>query len=122
MLPLQSTTRQVGAGVSGTLKSAETRRILLPFSEEWVTVPVLAFGPWNGPDVCDSRFAAKAPPTSVAASAQTDSKRLSCCTSVLLQFWFSVIARQSRRHGRQDRGRSTISGNPPSHQGAQRLP
>src|SRR6516225_3644664 len=91
MLPLESTTRQVGAGVSGTLKSAETRRILFPFSLEWVTVPVLAFGPWNGPDVCDSRFAAKAPPTSTAASAQTDSKRLSCCTSVLLRFGLVLL-------------------------------
>src|SRR5215472_1812377 len=88
MFPFESTTRQVGAGVSGTLKSSETRSVLLPFSVLCVTVPVLALGPWKGPDVCDSSFAAKAPPARTAASAQTDSKRLRFCISVLLQCWF----------------------------------
>src|SRR6516164_8110942 len=122
MLPFESNTRQVGAGVSGTLKSSETRRVLLPFSEEKVTVPVLAFGPWNGPDVCDSSFAAKAPPTSTAASTQTDTKRLSCCISVLLQFWFVFMAPRSERHARPDRGRRTTSATPPPQPGVRRLP
>src|SRR5215471_2859398 len=90
MFPFESTTRQVGAGVSGTLKSSETRSMLLPFSVLCVTVPVLALGPWKGPDVWDSTFA-KAPPARTAASAQTDSKRLNCCISVLLQFWFVFL-------------------------------
>ena len=51
MVPFESTTRQVGAGVSGTLKSDYTRRMLFPFSSECETVPVLAFGPWNIEDV-----------------------------------------------------------------------
>src|ERR1700704_5289758 len=52
MLPLESTTRQVGAGVSGTLKSDDTRSTLFPFSMVWMAVPVLALGPWNMDVVC----------------------------------------------------------------------
>jgi len=39
--------RAVGAGVSGTLKSSDTRRMLFPFSTVWVTVPGVAFGPFK---------------------------------------------------------------------------
>src|SRR5712692_8631193 len=85
MAPFESTTRQVGAGVSGTLKSDDTRRMLFPFSTECETVPVLALGPWNMDDVWVSMPAAQTALTaSNAVSAKTDSKRLSCFISVLL--------------------------------------
>src|ERR1041385_8165738 len=85
MLPLLSTTRHVGAGVSGTLKLLETFNMLLPFSIEWLTVPVLAFGPWNCDDVCISILAANAlTVTSSASTAKTDHTFLSCFISILL--------------------------------------
>src|SRR5207249_11981209 len=47
--PFESTTCQCGSGASGALKSSERVKTLLPFSVVWVTNPVLAFAPWNGP-------------------------------------------------------------------------
>src|SRR5437667_8851786 len=37
--------RQCGSGVSGTTKSSDSVRTLLPSLMLWVTVPLLAFGP-----------------------------------------------------------------------------
>ena len=48
----RGTVLEVGAGVSGTLKSFDTRRMLWPFSYKWDTVPVFAFSPANPPDMC----------------------------------------------------------------------
>src|SRR5258708_2073115 len=95
MLPLESTTRHVGAGVSGTLKSAVTRRMLLPFSTVWTAIPVLALGPWNllvvgGPLLASGgkvRAGAR-----VAASGRTDSRRLSFI-SLLLEFSICTLVR-----------------------------
>src|SRR5215470_11514925 len=85
MLPFESTTRQVGAGVSGTLKSSDTFSMLLPFSLWWLTVPVLAFGPWNWDEVCMSILAAnELTVTSSASTAKTDNTRLICFISILL--------------------------------------
>src|SRR6266568_9196157 len=47
--PFESTTCQCGSGASGALKSSDRVRTLLPFSVVWVTNPVLAFAPLNGP-------------------------------------------------------------------------
>jgi hypothetical protein len=70
--------------VSGTLKSAETRKMLLPFSIECITVPVFAFGPSNFEDVWVPLAAKETlAVTSVATSAKTDNMRLSF-TVVLL--------------------------------------
>src|SRR5215469_11023556 len=92
MLPLESTTRQVGAGVSGTLKSAETRRMLLPFSVVCVTKPVLALGPSNLAEVWDVPAAnATLAAVRTAASEKTDSKRLSCISVLLRHFQYELF-------------------------------
>src|SRR6266849_2600988 len=52
MLPSESTTCQCGSGVSGTTKSSDSVRTLLPSLMLWVTVPWLALGPWNCDEVC----------------------------------------------------------------------
>src|SRR6266568_8625495 len=92
MFPLESTTRQVGAGVSGTLKSCETRSMLLPFSMLCETVPVLAFGPWNIDDVWTSILAANAT-TANTVSVKTDNKRLTFFISVSPRFMFVLCIR-----------------------------
>src|SRR5438552_450170 len=89
MAPLESTTRQVGAGVSGTLKSCETRRMLLPFSMLWETVPVFALGPWNIDEVCISILAAGA--IASAASVKTDNMRWIRFILVLLVFVLRLL-------------------------------
>src|SRR5258708_33533748 len=114
MAPLESTTRHVGAGVSGTLKSCETRRMLLPFSMVCETVPVFAFGPWNPDDVWTSILLAAnvtLPATASAISVKTDIMRL-----IFFIFFFLVIvliciatARRSRRHGHPDREQRLLS-------------
>src|SRR5436305_15027568 len=59
--------------------------MLFPFSMEWLTVPVLAFGPWNCEDVCTSILAANELTVTITAStAKTDKTRLICFISVLL--------------------------------------
>src|ERR1043166_3282436 len=86
MLPFESTTRQVGAGVSGTLKSGGDARMLFPFSMACVAVPVLAFGPWNIEVVWLSPLLSAANETLAANSvtrAKTDRMRL-IFTSFLL--------------------------------------
>src|SRR5689334_414594 len=105
MLPLESTTRQVGAGVSGTLKSSETFSMLLPFSTEWLTVPVLAFGPWNCPEVCTSILAANEwTVTKKATTAKADRTRLSCFMTFLLENWLRFTVPRSARDDHPDRG------------------
>src|SRR5205823_5634565 len=49
VLPFESTTCQCGSGVCGGTKSSESVSVLLPFAVVWVTKPLLAFAPWNGP-------------------------------------------------------------------------
>src|SRR5882724_5633018 len=51
--PSESTTCQCGSGVSGTTKSSDNVRTLFPSFVLWVTVPLLAFGPWNCDEVCE---------------------------------------------------------------------
>src|SRR2546427_591960 len=51
--PSESTTCECGSGVSGTTKSSDNVRTLFPSFELWVTVPLLAFGPWNCDEVCE---------------------------------------------------------------------
>src|SRR6266403_525491 len=51
--PSESTTCQCGSGVSGTTKSSDSVRTLLPSFVLWVTVPLLALGPWNCDEVCE---------------------------------------------------------------------
>src|SRR5439155_17596191 len=117
MVPLESTTRQVGAGVSGTLKSAETRRMLLPFSMLCETVPVLAFGPWNIDDVWTSILAANVtlPATASAISVKTDNLRLTFFISVSPRFVFCISTSQlSRRRDHPDLEPQLLSGTPTS--------
>src|SRR6266699_2490365 len=49
--PSESTTCQWGSGVSGTTKSSDSVRTLLPSFVLCVTLPLLAFGPWNCDEV-----------------------------------------------------------------------
>src|SRR5258708_3316950 len=93
MLPLESTTRQVGAGVSGTLKSAETRRMLLPFSTVWIAVPVLALGPWNMDVVCGplSDASAIAVVASNAATAKVSEERVMVFISLFSLSFFVCL-------------------------------
>src|SRR5712692_5876143 len=58
MLPSESTTCQCGSGVSGTTKSSDSVRKPLPSLMLCVTVPLLAFGPWNCEEVCEPLCAA----------------------------------------------------------------
>src|SRR6266699_1683338 len=51
--PSESTTCQCGSGVSGTTKSSDSVRTLFPSLVLCVTVPLLAFGPWNCDEVCE---------------------------------------------------------------------